>query len=227
LPRLKDVIQSISSGEADFMLDPVLEREEKQPRIRAIHTLTSQAQTALDSTARPGDDDVLLRILHLMRVRYRDPLDCVKHCKYLIWQIPHRAYVEAYRERAEEFSQLRMLKGDHTRLTDIDKGEPLRVSEDDKFKASAPALPSEVLERITSIFAPITKARWKEEVLAEETNAGFHFKQEWYELLRWALSASLPGPKLALQMDILGKEEAMKRLKEATAIARSFDAGEL
>ncbi|KAL4893435.1 mitochondrial glutamyl-tRNA synthetase [Aspergillus ambiguus] len=52
------------------------------------------------------------------------------------------------------------------------------------------------------------------------------FKKELYHYLRWALSASAPGPGIPETMAILGRDESVRRLREARDLTREFaDAG--
>ncbi|KAL5355797.1 hypothetical protein BJX96DRAFT_171002 [Aspergillus floccosus] len=55
------------------------------------------------------------------------------------------------------------------------------------------------------------------------------FKKELYHYLRWALSASAPGPGIPETMTILGRNESVRRLQEARELTRelaaSADAG--
>ena len=55
------------------------------------------------------------------------------------------------------------------------------------------------------------------------------FKKELYHYLRWALSASAPGPGIPETMAILGRDESVRRLQEARELTRelaaSADAG--
>ena len=46
------------------------------------------------------------------------------------------------------------------------------------------------------------------------------FKKELYHYLRWALSASAPGPGIPEIMTILGREEALRRIQDAKALTQ-------
>lgn len=48
------------------------------------------------------------------------------------------------------------------------------------------------------------------------------FKKELYHYLRWALSASAPGPGIPETMAILGRDETVRRLQEAKALTQSL-----
>lgn len=48
------------------------------------------------------------------------------------------------------------------------------------------------------------------------------FKKELYHYLRWALSASAPGPGIPETMTILGREETLRRLQEAKTLTQSL-----
>lgn len=48
------------------------------------------------------------------------------------------------------------------------------------------------------------------------------FKKELYHYLRWALSASTPGPGIPETMAILGRDETLRRLQEAKALTKSL-----
>lgn len=46
------------------------------------------------------------------------------------------------------------------------------------------------------------------------------FKKELYHYLRWALSASAPGPGIPETMAILGREETLRRLEDAKTLTQ-------
>lgn len=48
------------------------------------------------------------------------------------------------------------------------------------------------------------------------------FKKELYHYLRWALSASAPGPGIPETMAILGRDETLRRVQDAKALTQSF-----
>jgi glutamyl-tRNA synthetase len=48
------------------------------------------------------------------------------------------------------------------------------------------------------------------------------FKKELYHYLRWALSASAPGPGIPETMTILGRDETLRRIQDAKASTQSF-----
>jgi glutamyl-tRNA synthetase len=48
------------------------------------------------------------------------------------------------------------------------------------------------------------------------------FKKELYHYLRWALSASAPGPGIPEIMTILGREETLRRIQDAKALTQSL-----
>jgi glutamyl-tRNA synthetase len=48
------------------------------------------------------------------------------------------------------------------------------------------------------------------------------FKKELYHYLRWALSASAPGPGIPETMTILGRDETVRRIQDAKASTQSL-----
>ena len=48
------------------------------------------------------------------------------------------------------------------------------------------------------------------------------FKKELYHYLRWALSASAPGPGMPETMTILGRDETVRRLQDAKTLTQSL-----
>lgn len=48
------------------------------------------------------------------------------------------------------------------------------------------------------------------------------FKKELYHYLRWALSASAPGPGIPETMTILGRDETLRRLQDAKTLTQSL-----
>ncbi|KAJ5690573.1 hypothetical protein N7462_004965 [Penicillium macrosclerotiorum] len=48
------------------------------------------------------------------------------------------------------------------------------------------------------------------------------FKKELYHYLRWALSASAPGPGIPETMEILGREETLRRIQDAKKLTQSL-----
>jgi glutamyl-tRNA synthetase len=57
---------------------------------------------------------------------------------------------------------------------------------------------------------------------ADGVNPDKLFKKELYHYLRWALSASAPGPGIPEIMTILGREETVRRIQDAKALTQSL-----
>lgn len=57
---------------------------------------------------------------------------------------------------------------------------------------------------------------------ADAVNPDKFFKKELYHYLRWALSASAPGPGIPEIMAILGREETVRRIQDAKALTQSL-----
>ncbi|KAJ5371159.1 Glutamate--tRNA ligase [Penicillium cataractarum] len=57
---------------------------------------------------------------------------------------------------------------------------------------------------------------------ADVVNPDKIFKKELYHYLRWALSASAPGPGIPEIMTILGQEETLRRIQDAKALTQSL-----
>lgn len=57
---------------------------------------------------------------------------------------------------------------------------------------------------------------------ADAVNPDKLFKKELYHYLRWALSASAPGPGIPEIMTILGREETVRRVQDAKALTQSL-----
>lgn len=57
---------------------------------------------------------------------------------------------------------------------------------------------------------------------ADVVNSDKFFKKELYHYLRWALLASAPGPGIPEIMAILGREETMRRIRDAKALTQSL-----
>ncbi|KAJ5497287.1 Aminoacyl-tRNA synthetase class I anticodon-binding domain subdomain 2 [Penicillium fimorum] len=56
----------------------------------------------------------------------------------------------------------------------------------------------------------------------DSKNAGKLFKKELYHYLRWALSASAPGPGISETMVVLGRDETLRRVQDAKALTQSL-----
>lgn len=57
---------------------------------------------------------------------------------------------------------------------------------------------------------------------ADAVNPDKIFKKELYHYLRWALSASAPGPGIPEIMTILGREETVRRIQDAKTLTKSL-----
>ncbi|KAB8069319.1 glutamyl-tRNA synthetase [Aspergillus leporis] len=64
-----------------------------------------------------------------------------------------------------------------------------------------------------------------EEAVKTRVTADKTFKKELYHYLRWALSASAPGPGIPETMVILGRAESLRRLQEAREMTKDSSAG--
>ncbi|KAB8239263.1 glutamate--tRNA ligase MSE1 [Aspergillus alliaceus] len=112
-------------------------------------------------------------------------------------------------------------------------------------KASSQAIPMKAIHTAAAALSLVPESHWNVEthkfnitsydgasaILPEETGADTYgsaeeaakaqvaadkaFKKELYHYLRWALSASAPGPGIPETMVILGRAEALRRLQEA------------
>ncbi|KAF9892515.1 Glutamate--tRNA ligase mitochondrial [Aspergillus nanangensis] len=76
----------------------------------------------------------------------------------------------------------------------------------------------------SGIFADETPAHEAVNDEKSRTNADKAFKKELYHYLRWALSASAPGPGIPETMSILGRKESVRRLEEARALTKDMAA---
>ncbi|KXG47852.1 Aminoacyl-tRNA synthetase, class I, anticodon-binding domain, subdomain 2 [Penicillium griseofulvum] len=60
------------------------------------------------------------------------------------------------------------------------------------------------------------------EISIDPKSAGKIFKKELYHYLRWALSASAPGPGISETMVVLGRDETLRRVQDAKALTQSL-----
>lgn len=106
--------------------------------------------------------------------------------------------------------------------------------------APTPTIPMQALHTAAAAFALVPSAHWTLEthrmnitsydgsesvaLPSELQNAPIAldklFKKELYHYLRWALSASAPGPGIPETLAILGRDESMRRLQEAKALTK-------
>ncbi|KAJ5098132.1 hypothetical protein N7532_005133 [Penicillium argentinense] len=104
------------------------------------------------------------------------------------------------------------------------------------------SIPMQALHTAAAAFALVPSAHWTEEthrmnissydgsesveLPAELADAPIAmdklFKKELYHYIRWALSASAPGPGIPETMTILGREETVRRLQDAKALTQSL-----
>ncbi|OQE27788.1 hypothetical protein PENSTE_c004G02569 [Penicillium steckii] len=105
-----------------------------------------------------------------------------------------------------------------------------------------PTIPMQALHTAAAAFTLVPSAHWSVEthrmnitsydgsesvsLPSELENAPIAvdklFKKELYHYLRWALSASAPGPGIPETMAILGRDETVRRLQEAKALTKSL-----
>lgn len=111
------------------------------------------------------------------------------------------------------------------------------------FSASteAPTVPMQALHTAAAALTLVPPAHWTIEThranitsydgsdtvtippeTADAVNPDKIFKKELYHYLRWALSASAPGPGIPEIMTILGREETLRRIQDAKALTQSL-----
>ncbi|KAJ5083599.1 hypothetical protein N7456_013026 [Penicillium angulare] len=106
-----------------------------------------------------------------------------------------------------------------------------------KSPSSPPPVPMQALHTAAAALTLVPPVHWTVEthrfninsydgsdavVRSSETTGSAEkiFKKELYHYLRWALSASAPGPGIPETMSILGRDETLRRMKDAKALTQ-------
>lgn len=107
--------------------------------------------------------------------------------------------------------------------------------------SSTPTVPMQALHIAAAALTLVPPAHWSMEihrmnitsydgsdsvVISENSNSPVAtdkiFKKELYHYLRWALSASAPGPGIPETMEILGRDETLRRIQDAKALTQDM-----
>lgn len=177
--------------------------------------------------ARPGEDgnmtearNYIKKVIGLDAKSYRKPDTYLERNMYLLWQVPDSLYLKSLREEMDGlcgfFYREAQKNGDG-------EGQPDDV----------PQQLSELVTRLRGILLGISDAEWSRNHIDEQVtpfvNSVFSKPktspyQNWgFHLLRWVLAGLQPGPALFPTIEILGKEETMRRVEQAIDIARHWD----
>ncbi|RYO83071.1 hypothetical protein DL766_004086 [Monosporascus sp. MC13-8B] len=182
--------------------------------------LVPMARPALDGD-KTVTNEYVRKVLTLDRKSYKSPDTYLWRNLYLLWQVPESVYVESLKE---EMSGPRGLF--YRKIEDGAAGEP----------KDTPHQLSELVAMLREILLPIDDSDWTNEhigeratpfiksVFADSKTSSYH---DWgYHLLRWVLAGLRPGPALLPTMEILGKEETMRRVEQAMDVAKRWEEAE-
>ncbi|OOQ84921.1 glutamyl-tRNA synthetase [Penicillium brasilianum] len=121
--------------------------------------------------------------------------------------------------------------------TQLDR--PSYISAASSASTETPTVPMQALHTAAAALTLVPPAHWTIEThrtnitsydgsdtvtissgTADTVNPDKIFKKELYHYLRWALSASAPGPGIPEIMTILGREETLRRIQDAKALTQ-------
>lgn len=198
-----------------------------------------EASTSLKDTvgplvplARPREDsdevaarDYLKKVFVGEQKAYKQPDTYVYRHRYFLWQVPESVYVESLHKEMERLQYVcrRKIVVQHD-----EQGQPEEIKEEVLHR------PTELIAMLKDILLGIDDAAWSrshfEERVAPFFNGIFEKAKGkesvgvWgYSLLRWILAGLQSGPTAFPMMEILGKEETMRRVDQAMLIAQRWE----
>lgn len=213
LPAVEAFVNSYSISDAS-RLGPLV------PRARP--------QAGQDGAEAVVSKDYLEKILQLDVRNCGDAATCVLRNEYLIWQIP---------EGSLRFGLSRLVASISQLLVDETDSEPVREASSLPLETEQGILQTiaEQTQTLRKLLQDIEDDGWTSENIEQvmgpylKSTDPFSFKKGkrlWkYQLLRWVLVASKPGPGLIPCMAILGKEETTRRVDAACKFTAAHASG--
>lgn len=175
--------------------------------------------------ARPGEDgdmsdrrEYIKRVLAFDLKAYTNPETYLERNMYILWQVPESVYVSSLQEEMDSLSGLF-----YRSIPPGGEGQP----------EDTPCQLSELVAKLRDLILNINDAVWSKSHIDEQINpfiksvfsdSKTSSYQNWgYHLLRWVLAGLQPGPSVSPTMEILGKEETMRRFQQAVDIAERWE----
>ncbi|KAI0122639.1 hypothetical protein F4814DRAFT_409416 [Daldinia grandis] len=198
---------------------------------------------AIDDDSASISEPYLDQVLQVDLQNYKDAETYVSRNRFLIWQVPEPLYRSSLQEEIASVGQIFTDRGLGTPTEeDLDDEEEEEDDEDGDEeqganKARHPQTVSELTAALRDILEDVDDAEWTRKGIEAAilpflrsvyaATAETSEPQLWgYHLLRWIVAGSRPGPSLIPSLEVLGKEETMRRVEEAYEVAVSEEAGE-
>ena len=160
-------------------------------------------------------------VLALDYKSYRNPDTYLERNMYLLWQVPESVYFESLEEGMRDFVNLT--------YRDVQQTEA-------EQPGNALQQPSQLAAKLRKIVLHVDDTKWSRDHLGEYITPfmksifskskasppssyevwGFHF-------LRWVLAGLRPGPALIPTLELLGKEETIRRVEQAIEVASRWE----
>ena len=170
--------------------------------------------------------EYLRNVLALEYKSYRNPFACLERNLYFMWQVPESTYFESLEKGMQDLDGLL--------YRDI-QPEGAEQPEDTLQQ------PSELAAKLLDLLLRIEDTRWSRDHIDEqvtpfvksifpkpkasetsETSSSSH--RPWgYHFMRWVLAGMRPGPALIPTLELLGKEETVRRVEVAMDVASRWE----
>ncbi|KAJ8128920.1 hypothetical protein O1611_g4710 [Lasiodiplodia mahajangana] len=185
------------------------------PLVRSLHSI--EPPDATPSATSPSISHSYLKaVFDVDGKSYTTPMAYLKRNVYLFWEIPEQEYTERLKDQQAILDKIvvRETVGEETQQ------HPRKVSQ----------LATTLLESLQGI----PEEDWTEQNI--KSTIGSFIKsigylsdekpfQAWgWKFLRWVVSASAAGPSLVSSMALLGREETLSRVRQASHVAQRMEA---
>lgn len=200
--------------------------EPQYERASQIGELVPEAK----SLGEPVSPEYIEKIFNLERASFGDAEKFVLRNMYLFWEVSDLAYEEAYTKSLKECMYAFWIRRDTSSNAPVPtKYEDMNLEDfhhDRKvsdiihmFEKALLDIPAEdwTLGTIGKKMKPIRKSIFWQSFDNEIQECGTHW-------LRWVICARREGPSVQLIMEVLGKEQVMKRMKAAGLVALRLEA---
>ena len=185
-----------------------------------IGPLVPSMRTREDSDA-TDTKDYIRKVLALDYKSYRNPDTYLERNIYLLWQVPELVHFESLEEGMHDldgliYRDVQQAASEHSRDVLQQPSQLATKLRDivlciDEAEWSRDHIDGYVTPFIKSIFS-----KPKASPPASQQVWGFHF-------LRWVLAGLRPGPALIPTLELLGREETVKRVEQAIEVASRWE----
>ncbi|KAI1106324.1 hypothetical protein F4804DRAFT_340636 [Jackrogersella minutella] len=144
--------------------------------------------------------------------------------RFLLWQVPEALFRSTWAKK---------MAGAELRLVDRTKSPSTELSDPPQIK---PVLVSEIISQLRNALEKVDDKDWEllkihsavksiiESVFLVSPETGDLESKHWgYILLRWVITAAVPGPELILAIAAVGKDETLRRMDTACKVAQSME----